>query len=269
MTTRQFIEIVWSHYRTHGRHDLPWRHTTDPYHIMVSEIMLQQTQVDRVIPRYQSFIRQFPTLETIARATLKDVLILWQGLGYNRRAAYLKRACEIIVQSYKGDARAAFGSQTPLPGIGPYTRGAIRAFAWDEPTVLIETNVRAVYLHHFFKGKKQVRDKDLLPYIAKTLDSGRAREWYWALMDYGAHLKRTVPNPSRTSKHHTKQSRFAGSNRELRAQILRALLVRPKTVEALSRALARDIRLIETNLLSMKREGLLESTNRTYRVREV
>lgn len=169
-------------------------------------MMLQQTQVDRVLPKYEAFIKKYPTAKKLAVAPLHDVLKLWQGLGYNRRAKYLWEAA-------KGGTK----------GIGPYTRAAVAVFAHNKPEVLVETNIRAVYLHHFFPGRTNVPDSQLLPHI--VVPKGvEPRVWYAALMDYGAHLKRTTPNPSRRSKHHAKQKKFKGSDRELRGAILRARL---------------------------------------------
>lgn len=168
--------------------------------------MLQQTQVDRVIPKYKAFIKKFPTAKKLARAELPDVLKLWSGLGYNRRAKYLWEAA-------KGGTK----------GIGPYTRAAVAVFAHNRPETLIETNIRAVYLHHLFPKSKKVSDQKLLPYI--VVPKGvEPRVWYAALMDYGSYLKRVHPNPSRRSTHHTKQEKFKGSDRELRGAILRARL---------------------------------------------
>lgn len=169
-------------------------------------MMLQQTQVDRVVPKYQAFIKKYPTQKALARAPLKDVLTLWSGLGYNRRAKYLWEAA-------RGGTK----------GVGPYTKAAVAVFAHNKPEVLIETNIRTVYLHHLFPNRHSVPDTKLLPYI--VVPKGvEPRVWYAALMDYGAHLKKSVPNPSRRSKHHTKQKKFAGSDRQIRGAILRARL---------------------------------------------
>lgn len=209
-------------YQQYGRTHLPWRQTTDPYRILVSELMLQQTQVDRVVPKYEAFLGQFPTLQSLANAHLGQVLGSWQGLGYNRRAQHLHQTARQVVEQ---------GGQLPnnsvelckLPGIGPYTSQAIVAFAYDQPVTLIETNVRAVFLYHFFHGREKVSDAEILPLISAAVPPHSARIWYAALMDYGAHLKRAVPNPSRQSKHHTRQSRFVGSARQVRGAVIRAL----------------------------------------------
>lgn len=207
----------------HGRHDLPWRQTHDPYRILVSEIMLQQTQVARVMPKYETFLDTFPTVEALAQAPLGAVLSLWQGLGYNRRAKLLHECAQVVQREYGGVFPSDEATLRTLPGIGPYTASAVLAFAFNTPTVLIETNVRTVYLHHFFPKGTAVPDSALLPIIAATLDTKNPRAWYAAVMDYGSYLKQTIGNKSKQSKHYAKQSKFAGSDRQIRGAIIRAL----------------------------------------------
>jgi len=219
---KNFQNFIHWWYQQHGRHDLPWRKDFDPYKVLVSELMLQQTQVERVIPKFKAFIKQFPDVKTLAAAPLSQVLIAWQGLGYNRRAKYLHLTAKAVLE--KGSQfPSSYDELLQLPGIGPYTASATMAFAYNQPITLIETNVRAVFLYHFFPGKRQVADSKLLPLIEKTLDKEQPRIWYSALMDYGATLKRLLPNPSRQSQHHTKQSKFEGSLRQTRGEILRVL----------------------------------------------
>ena len=216
-----FRKKIIDYYRAHKR-DLPWRSTRDPYAIMVSEVMLQQTQVDRVIPKYLAWMHRFPTPESLAHASVGDVLKVWQGLGYNRRALNLRRAAGIIVREQNGEFPKDVRAIDALPGIGPYTAGAIGAFAFEVRSAFIETNIRTVYLHFFFNGKTNVRDEELIARIEETLPQENIREWYNALMDYGAMLKRTVGNPNIYSASYAKQSTFKGSRRELRGAILRA-----------------------------------------------
>lgn len=224
MTPQKLQQIVWKHYTQNGRTHLPWRKkSATPYEILVSEVMLQQTQVDRVIPKFKTFIRAFPSFKTLAHARQSDVLKLWQGLGYNRRALNLKKTAEIISTKHSGRLPHDDDVLRTLPGIGPYIAGAVRAFAFNIPSVFIETNIRTVFLHHYFAGKTDVDDRDILPLIEKTLDHDNPKDWYAALMDYGAHLKRVHTNPSRGSKHHTTQSRFEGSRRQKRGIILKLL----------------------------------------------
>lgn len=218
-----FRRAVVEHYRGHGR-DLPWRRTRDPYAILVSEVMLQQTQVPRVIPKYEEFLASFPTVLDLARATIAEVLCVWQGLGYNRRALALQKAAQSIVTDHSGLVPDSPALLRALPGIGPATAAAVCVFSYDRPLVFIETNIRAAYIHFFFQECVSIPDAAILPLVELTLDREQPRDWYYALMDYGAWLKRSRPNPGRRSRHHTMQTPFAGSHRQLRAEILRLLL---------------------------------------------
>lgn len=218
-----FRRMINGYYRLHGR-DLPWRKTTDPYGVLVSEVMLQQTQVSRVIPKYDDFMGRFPQVESLARAPLEDILGAWQGLGYNRRALALKRAAEQIMARHNGLVPDDEASLQALPGIGTATARSIQAFAFNKPVVFIETNIRAVFLHYFFKGREKVSDTELEPIIEATLDRENPRRWYNGLMDYGTYLKKARPNPARASAHHVVQAPFRGSLRQVRGAILRLLL---------------------------------------------
>ena len=215
-----FRKGVWAHYRKEGRHDLPWRKTRNPYRLLVSEVMLQQTQVERVIPFYTVFTKQFPTAKQLAEAPLAEVLRTWQGLGYNSRAKHLQAAAkEIVHGGMPKDAEAL----ERLSGVGPYTARAIAAFAWNEDGIVLETNIRTAVIHHFFPTRRKVSDDALKRVLAAILPKGRAREWYSALMDYGAYLKRSGVRVNARSRHYAKQSRFTGSSREARGAILREL----------------------------------------------
>ncbi len=222
--TASFQHFILRFYQKHGRHELPWRRTDDPYNILVSELMLQQTQVTRVIPKYEAFIERFPDVFILAEANLSEVLTFWQGLGYNRRAKFLWQLAQKITNSQTKKFPKTELELRELPGIGPYTASAILSFAYNQPTTIIETNVRTVFLHHFFPEQIAVPDSKLLPLIQQTLYTKNPREWYWALMDYGAYLKKILPNPSRKSKHHTQQSKFQGSLRQVRGEIIRILI---------------------------------------------
>ena len=219
--------------------------------------MLQQTQVDRVIPKYKSFIRKFGTVQSLATASLGEVLREWQGLGYNRRAKMLHEAAKAIVTSYGGKVPRTYDVLVSLPGIGDYTAKAVRVFAWNEPEVLVETNVRSVFLHHFFSNKTAVSDKKLLPYIEVALDEKNPREWYSALMDYGSYLKKTISNPSRKSEHHTKQKSFKGSDREVRGAILRVLILHAKSTSVLLKELNFPQDKIKRQITALRKEGLI------------
>lgn len=222
MNLENFKTIIWDFYKENGR-SFAWRHIDDPYKVLVSEIMLQQTQTQRVAEKYQIFIQRFPTIESLAQASLHDVLFYWQGLGYNRRGKYLYETAKKISQEYHNRVPDCPEILLNFPGIGPYTASSICAFAYNKPTIFIETNIRAVFIHFFFKDFNKVHDKEILPLVAQTVDSQKARDWYYALMDYGVMLKKSVINPSRKSKHHAKQSTFEGSDRQIRGKVLKAL----------------------------------------------
>jgi A/G-specific adenine glycosylase len=218
-----FHQIIYQYYSENAR-DLPWRLTRDPYRILVSEIMLQQTQVERVLVKYDEFIRAFPDFASLAHADLRAVLKVWKGLGYNRRALSLQTIAQRVVSEFGGFLPDSPTTLKTFPGIGPATAGALAAFAFHQPAVFIETNIRRVFLHLFFPERSGVNDKDILPLVEKTLDGDRVRTWYYALMDYGAMLKKETQNPNRRSAHHQRQAPFANSNREIRGLILKALL---------------------------------------------
>jgi len=234
LTPAQFNAIIKRHYRARGRHGLLWRKTRDPYAILVSEIMLQQTQVARVEGFYAKFLARFPDFKALAEADTVAVLKAWQGLGYNRRALALKKLAEAVMSEYGGKLPCNRAALEKLPGIGKGTSGSIMAFAFNKPAIFIETNIRRVFIHFFFpRARKAVTDAAIERYIERTIDRKHPREWYWALMDYGATMAtgavpgsgaRTPVNPNRKSAHYKKQSAFKGSDREVRGKILRYLL---------------------------------------------
>jgi A/G-specific adenine glycosylase len=218
-----FQRFVYSYHQTHGRQYLPWRHTTDPYHIAISEIMSQQTQIDRVIPKYVEFTQRFRSWAKLARATPAEVIMLWQGLGYNRRGLYLHRSAQHIVEKYGGILPSDTASLQMLPGWGPYTIAAVQAFAFNLPSIVIDTNVRTVFLYHFFPNQENVPEESLLQLAKVTLDEQNPRLWYSALLDYGAHLKQEFGNHTRRSSTYQKQSPLKGSLREIRGRVLKEL----------------------------------------------
>ena len=285
--------------------DLPWRRTRDPYAIWISEVMLQQTQVVRVQTRWPRWLERFGDVRTLACASTADVLDAWQGMGYNRRALALKAAAEKIAESYDGVFPSKTEELVALPGIGPATAQGIRAFAFDLPGVYLETNVRTVFLHHFFPQREAVRDRELVGLVRETCpdtsgnlaDGGDAgtvyarpqdpedtpRSWYYALLDYGAHLKQSVPNPSRRSAGYAKQSKFEGSRRQKRAELVRLLLAaREEGGEgalSLDMATARlsgvereagrpevDAQLVAELLSELSREGFCRASERGWSV---
>jgi len=220
----EFQDYVFSFYEKNGRHDMEWRHTSDPYRIIVSEIMLQQTQVSRVAQIYPEFINKFPDVKALADATESEVLVAWQGMGYNRRALNLQKLCRIIIEEFGGEFPRSPEELVKLPGIGPATSCSIAAFAYNSPVVFIETNIRRVVIHLFFRDEQGIDDSRIFPIVEVALPRKRSREWYWALMDLGTEMKKTIPNPNRKSKHYVKQSKFEGSNRQIRGNVLKKLL---------------------------------------------
>lgn len=250
-----------------NRRSMPWRETTDPYCIVVSEIMLQQTQVERVWGKYQVFTQKFPDFQSLASAPLQDVLSLWQGLGYNRRALALRKTAEIVVAEHGGVLPASVEQLRKLPGIGHATASSIAAFAFNIPTVFIETNIRRVFIHHFFHDRADVHDAEIMPLVEKTLDRKHPREWYYALMDYGTALKKELPNPNRRSRHYTKQPRFEGSARQKRGAILRFILAHPGSSLA---GIAHHLSLSPAEILPLTEqlvtEGFLQHIKKRYRI---
>jgi A/G-specific adenine glycosylase len=222
MNYEEFRHLIRGFYESYGR-PMPWRETRDPYRIFISEIMLQQTQVPRVMQKYAEFIEEFPDFETLAGAELREVLAAWQGLGYNRRAKFLHQAAQQIISEHGGELPREPDTLVKLPGVGPNTAGSLAAFAYNLPVVFIETNIRRVFIHFFFRESGEVHDRDILPLVEATLDEEDPRTWYYALMDYGAMLAKWFPNPNRRSAHYNRQSTFENSDRQIRGRLLRAL----------------------------------------------
>lgn len=261
-----FKRAVNAYSKKNGR-TLPWRQTQDPYRIAVSEVMLQQTQVARVLDKYREFLKRFPTVAALAKAPLGDVLRAWSGLGYNRRAKMLHECAKAVVHDHKGKFPQDEAALRALAGVGPYTAAAICTFAFNHASPhLIETNIRTAYLFHFFPGRERVSDKELLPIVEATLDYNNARAWGNALMDYGAFLKQEYGNHNARSAHYTKQSTFKGSNRELRGAILRALGEGPQTKAALIKVSGRTKEEVEAQLAALMREGMMVKKRTKYRL---
>jgi A/G-specific adenine glycosylase len=261
-----FRQIISRHYERHRR-SLPWRRTRNPYRILVSEIMLQQTQVERVLEKYALFVRTFPDFPSLAQAPLPDILTVWQGLGYNRRAIALRRIASAIVTDFHGRLPSSRAELMKLPGIGDYTASAILAFAFDQPSAFIETNIRRVFIHFFFNDRDSIDDSDILPILEQTLQGNDPREWYYALMDYGSMLGKKIPNPNRRSAHHKRQTRFQGSDRQARGMVLRTLL---RGTALSKRELIAELglgpQLVEENLVRLTREGFLKKEGRRYAI---
>ncbi len=284
-----------------NRRDLPWRNLPadrrghrDLYKILVSEIMLQQTQVERVIPKYTAFIKEFPTAKKLAAAPLSKVLLLWSGLGYNRRGKFLHEAARVMVEAERSktplhrsrapvhlsEAKEFYGVEflESLPGIGPYTARAVSVFAYNKPEVFIETNIRTVFTHFYHRQGRDpaggggfsrlIDDKELLPLIERALKKSKMepRDFYAALMDYGSYLKRQGIRINKQSKHYAKQTKFEGSERQLRGAILRILLKNPQTPAQLVKKTSRTKKEVSQLLARLVSEGLAQKERSRYRV---
>ena len=263
---RLFQRTIWQYYKREGR-DLPWRKTTDPYQILVSEIMLQQTQVERVIEKYEQFLSAFPDFPSLAQAPLKKVLPAWQGLGYNRRALALKYIAQDVMKTFHGIFPSSEDILVKFPCIGKATAGAVATFAFHKPSVFIETNIRRVFIHFFFRDKENVRDTDIFPLIEKTLDTSDPRQWYYALMDYGSMLAKQKQNPNRKSAHYQQQSPFKGSHRQLRGMVLRAIIAQPSVTESmLLKKLDKAPERVREALLQLQKEGFIQKKGRQFTI---
>jgi A/G-specific adenine glycosylase len=257
---------IYDHYELHGR-DLPWRKTRNPYRILVSEIMLQQTQVERVIEKYAVFIKTFPDFRTLAKAPLKKLLTVWQGLGYNRRVLALKTLAQKVMVEHGGKLPSDPARLLALPGIGKYTAGAVIAFAFNKPVVFMDTNIRRVYIHEFFHDRADIHDDEIIPCLEQTMDAGNPGKWYNALMDYGAMLKREQVNPNRRSAHYTRQSPFENSNRQVRGRILKVLVAAsPLSAVQIMKKTGMDPERVKKNLAQLVEEGFIKKKGRTYSI---
>jgi A/G-specific adenine glycosylase len=255
---RSLRKAVLEHYLKHRR-DFPWRRTRDPYRIMVSEFMLQQTGTGRVREKYAAFIKRFPKLKSLSSASVAEVLAAWKGLGYNRRALRLLETAEIIEREYDGRVPRELDALLRLPGIGRATACAILVFSFNQPHAFLETNIRRVFLHFYFRGRGNVRDVRILPLVEATMDMINPRDWFAALMDYGAALSLKEPDPNRKSAHRRRQGPFEGSVRQARGKVLELLLSKGRATErVIARAAGRKPEEMRAILLRMTEEGFLE-----------
>lgn len=260
-----FQETIWQKGRELFR-EMPWRTDTRPYYVMVSEIMLQQTQVDRVVPKFEAFIERFSSVEDLSKASLAEVLQMWSGLGYNRRAKFLHEAAIKIMAEYSGVFPETGKELMSLPGIGVNTSGAMLAYSFNAPSIFIETNIRTVYFYHFFLGHDEVSDSELRAVVEATIDAEHPREWYWALMDYGSYLKRQGIGQNNKSSHYKKQSPLKGSVREVRGQIIKLLTATDFDELALRLKLLADER-FEPAITSLQKEGLISKTGQMFHLK--
>lgn len=235
-----------------NRRDLPWRHMHDPYKILISEVMLQQTQVSRIIPKYKEFIKTYPTLRSLARASTADVLRLWKGIGYNRRALYLKQIATL------GKLPKSEQELSKLPGVGTYTARAILVFAYRKNVPLVDTNIRQIITHFFFSDKQQ-KESVIYDVASQLLPKGKSWQWHQALMDYGALALEHIPQE--------KSIPFKNSNRFYRGRIMDLLrertYARKKLLDLLVAKYNKSENFFEEILIDLVNEGLLTKRNNT------
>jgi len=267
MTIPKFQKLILTWHKKNQR-DMPWRKTKDPYKILVSEIMLQQTQVVRVLPKYKEFLKEFPTLNSLAKASDKKLLHIWAGLGYWKRALSLKKTAQIISKEYQGKFPKEPELLKKLPGIGPYTAGAVACFAFQSKDAFLDTNIRRVYLYFFFSGKNNISDRKILTIAKKAVWKKNPREWHYALLDYGAVILKDK-KINKQSKHYTKQSKFEGSFRSFRTIVMHFLLDQPKqtaTMGKIDRLLKKSKSpYTSTRILSaLKKDGLIKKKGNSY-----
>ena len=268
---KSFQKKVWNFHIAYGRHNLPWRPPQlkekkgkiDMYLIMVSEIMLQQTQVSRVLSKFESWMKKFPSIEALAHASRKEVLILWQGLGYTRRAKFLHEAAQSIL---KNGVPKTVQELEDLPGIGHYTARAIATFAWNESHAFVETNIRTVYINLFFKNKESVVDGDILSLVEQTIDQNIPREWMYALMDYGSYLKSQGKAHNGRAKSFIRQSKFKGSVREVRGAIIKFLTEKEALTSSDKKEFEKrfDVERMAQALNGLFKDNLIQKTRNGY-----
>lgn len=262
-TISSFQQKILQYYQKNKR-DLPWRHTTDPYSILLSELMLQQTQVSRVIEYYTKWLHTWPTIQHLSKANRKDVLQAWIGLGYNTRGINLHKASQIIVEHYNGDVIAAMDDYKKIPGVGKYTSQAVKIFSTNADIITVDTNIRRIFIHEF-NLPQDISDSKLWSIAQYCLPKGKSRQWHNALMDYGATYltsKKTGISPKTT------QSTFEGSDRQIRAQILRDLLTKPLTLQDLTNQYNHSSDRLLKILEKMKKQEIIKQENKTYYLNE-
>jgi A/G-specific adenine glycosylase len=259
----RFQKKVFLFYKKNKR-DLPWRKTTDPYKILLSELMLQQTQVKRVVVYYEKWIARWPTIHTFASAALPEVLQMWMGLGYNTRAISLHKTAKKIVALFDGDVLRAMQQYKELPGIGKYTSHAVRIFSTNADLVTVDTNIRRIFISEF-DLPENISEHELWLLAEKCRPVGKSREWHNALMDYGALYLTAHKTGIRPT---TQQTQFEGSNRQIRAQILRHVLEKPMTGKELTQTLKIDQGRLGPILEKMINQHILMKKNNTYLLKE-
>jgi len=266
MEIEEFKEAVLQNYQQ-AKRKFPW-HYTDPWGVMVSEFMLQQTQTERVISYWENWMKLWPQPKALADASMENALRAWSGLGYNRRCRYLKESAAIITDRNGGRVPETPQALLSLPGVGPYMSSAIACFAYNFPAVFIETNIRSAVIHNFFPDRDDVRDSEIIPILEAALDRNDPRTWHYALMDYGAFIKKTTANPNRRSAHYTKQSPFNGSFRQARGKVIKALVSMGRcTAEELKLASGLEEGKLYEVLEKLKKESFVAEDADTYLIK--
>jgi A/G-specific adenine glycosylase len=266
MDKAEFRRIIYRNFEKEGR-VFPWRQDTSPWGVVVSEFMLQQTQTGRVVPYWERWMRLWPKPEDLAGASLEDTLREWSGLGYNNRARRLRECARLIAEDYGGRVPGVPEELLRLPGIGAYTAGAIACFAYNYPSVFIETNIRSAVIHFFFPDRLDVSDAEMLPILESVLDKKNPRKWHWALMDYGAALKKIAPNPGRRSAHYTRQSPFQGSFRQIRGRLIRSLVSEgPASARELGKRMGIETQDVYRALDALQKDAMVAEYAGIYRI---
>lgn len=259
---RRFRRKILAYYKKHGR-DLPFRHTTDSYQIAVAEIMLQQTQAERVVEKFLTWIKRWPTWQSLATASTRELLEAWSGLGYNRRAIFLGRMAHVVVNDYGGILPEEPDLLRKLPGIGDYTANAIAIFAFNKPVITIDTNIRKVFLLEFNLPDSTSKE-ELAALAGRALPRGRSRDWHNALMDYSRLALRT---PERRIAPLSRQSRFKGSRRQLRGELVRQLTGKRRvSLTTVATKMNRTLDEVREAALTLQAEGLVRVTARTVQL---
>lgn len=259
---KRFQKKIFLFYKK-NRRELPWRNTTDPYKILLSEFMLQQTQVKRVVLYYEKWIAKWPSIESLASASLPEVLQMWMGLGYNNRAINLYKTSRIIVNEFNGNVLLAMTHYKELPGIGKYTSQAVQIFSTNVDLVTVDTNIRRIFLSEFTLPTTTT-DRQLWSFAEACLPGGKSREWHNALMDYGA-LHLTAQKTGIKPKTH--QSSFEGSTRQIRAKILRCLLQKPMSSSALEQTIQLDKKQLKPILEKLIHEKIIMKRNNLFQLK--
>ena len=261
-----FRDVIYSYYKRTKR-KFPFRENITPYKVVVSEIMLQQTQTNRVAEKFIEFIKKFPDFKSLSQASVEKLLSTWQGLGYNRRAIALKKIAERIMNEFNGDVPKDLELLTSLPQIGHNTASSILSFAYNIPTYFIETNIRRVYIYFFFPGKSQINDKEIMEIVKITIDKDNPRDWYYALMDFGVMLKKAHPELNKRSIHYRKQSKFDGSTRQVRGKILKLLLEKPLSTNDIIDKINFERKKVLEILNTLKKEGFIREEHNKFLIK--